>query len=287
MPIAQPLRLDRLTKGIFSVVNSVVSPATVGWSYGQSAFEQRGADLVNIQPANGPTMWSQNGKRGRVIVPFDSITLDVTGSTSGTRNVIKSNNIDFFVDGDGVLDAEGIRDAFLTLLNADPTNDPWIAAAGVNPSELVITPNSFGSVFSLEIVGELAAVSQTLSDEAALLTEGTRVWTFTIECFSKDRTLRGGAWSLMSTIEGIFESEEHIETLNSFGVAVWDKGLATDISAIAGANWETRVTLDVQFAMRSAKVEAVDQIETVQGIINALSSGGSIIATQTFNVATP
>lgn len=287
MPVVQPLRLDRFSKGIFTVVSDVMTGVSVGWSYGQSAFEQRGPSLVNIQPANGPSYWSQNGRRGRVIVPFDDITLDVTGATSGTRNVIKANNIDFFVDGDGVLDEEGIRDAFLTLLNADPTNDPWTAVAGGAPSELVITPNSFGSIFSLELVGELAAISQTLSGEAALLTEGTRVWTMTIECFSKDRTLRGGAWSLMSTIQGIFESEEHIETLNSFGVSVWDKGLATDISAIAGANWETRVTLDVQFAMRSAKVEAVDQIETVQATIQALAGSGAIIATQTFTVATP
>lgn len=286
MPIVNPLRLDRLERGVFSVVDSVMSPATTTWAYGQATFEQVGPNLVNIQPANGPSYWSQKGKRGRVIVPFDDITLDVTGATASVRNVIKVNNIDFFVDGDGVLDAEGIRDAFLVLLNADPTNDPWTAAAGGAPSELVVTPNSFGSVFSLELVGELAALSQTLSGEAALLTEGTRVWTFTIECFSKDRTLRGGAWSLMSTIEGIFESEEHIETLNSFGVAVWDKGLATDISAIAGANWETRVTLDVQFAMRSAKVEAVDQIETVQGIIRALSGSGTIITTQSFTVST-
>lgn len=280
MPINQPLRLDRLQAGVFAVVNGQMAPdATVGWSYGQAAFEQVGPDLIDLQLANGPSFWSQKGKRSSTIAPFDDVTIDVTAATDAVRNIVRVNGIDHAVDGDGVLDPEGIRDAMVALLNANPTEgDTWSAAPGVSTSELVLTPSSFGSVFSLELVGELAATSQTLSGNAARLTTGTRVWTLTIQCFSKNRTPRNGAWALMSEIEGIFEDDDHIETLNSYGVSVWDKGIAADISAIAGANWESRVTLDVQLAMRSAMVKPVDTIETVKATIV------TPIVTQSFEV---
>jgi hypothetical protein len=90
----------------------------------------------------------------------------------------------------------------------------------------------------------------------------------------------------MSRIESIFETADYVDTLSEYGIGIWNKGIATDISAIAGANWESRVTIDVQMAMRSALVRPVDQIETVLGTINALGSGGSIISTTSF-VATP
>jgi len=286
MPIDQPLRLDRLQLGVFGVLSAALPSSTVGWAYGQAAFEGLTPELVNVQMANGPSYWTQKGKRSRVFQPFDSVTLDVTGSTSGVRNIVRVNGIDNAVDGDGLLDPEGIRDALVVLLNAD-TNDPWTAAPGGAPSELVLTPDSLGTIYSLELAGELAALSQVISSSAARITQGTRVFTITIECFSKDREPRNGAWSLMSTIEGVFEDEDHIETLNSFGVSVWDKGIAADISAIAGANWESRVTLDVQMAMRSALVKAVSTIETVNATINVKGDFGTIIATQTFTVAVP
>lgn len=285
MPISDPLRLDRLQKGVFSVLEDAMAPADVGWAYGQAAFEQRGADLVNITMSNGPSYWTQKSVRGLPIQPFDDITIDVTAATADVRDVISVNCIDYFVDVIAQT-PEQIRDEFIVLLNAD-AGDPWAVTPGGNPSELVLTPTSFGDVWSIELTGELAALSQTLSGEIALLTQGTRVFTITIECFSKNRFPRNGAWSLMSKIEGVFEAEEYIQTLDSFGVAVWDKGIATDISAIAGANWESRVTLDVQMAMRSALVRPVDQIETVQGTINALGDESTIIATQTFTVAAP
>lgn len=286
MPLDSPIRLDRLQRGMFEALSDALSPATVGWSYGQAAFEGVGDELVSLQMASGPSYWTQKHKRGRLILPFDSLTLEVTDATPTTRDIVTVNGIDHAVDVVAQT-PEQIRDELLALLNADPANDPWSAAAGGSPSELVITPSSFGSVFSVELFGELAEVSQTTSGDAALLTEGTRVFTITIQCFSKSREPRNGAWSLMSRVESVFETEEYVQQLDAYGLGLWDKGIATDISAIAGANWESRVTLDVEVAMRSAQVRPVDQIETVQATINARGDDGNIIATTTFTVASP
>jgi hypothetical protein len=284
MPISAPLRLDRLQKGVFLAIADAMAPASVGWSYGQAAFEQLGPELINLQMANGPSYWTQRGKRGSTILPFDSLTLDVTASTPGKRDIVSLNGIEFFVDVVAQT-PEQIRDELIVSLNAD-ANDPWSAAPGVAVSELVITPASFGAIWSAEVSGEIEALSQVVSGNAATLTQGTRVFNITIECFSKEREPRNGAWALMSRIESIFETADYVDTLSEYGVALWNKGIATDISAIAGANWESRVTIDVQMAMRSALVRPVDHIETVLGTINALGSGGSIISTTSF-VATP
>jgi len=286
MPLANPIRLDRLQQGLFLALSDALAPATVGWVYGQAAFETVGPELVSLQMANGPSYWTQKHKRGRVILPFDSLTLNVAGSTPDVRDIVRVNGIDHAVDVVAQT-PEQIRDELVSLLNANPDNDPWSAAAGGSPSELVLTPTSFGSVFSVELVGELAEVSQVASGEAALLTEGTRVYTITVQTFSKQREPRNGAWSLMARVESVFETEEYVEQLESFGVALWDKGIAADISAIAGANWESRVTVDLQVAMRSAQVRPVDQIEQVKTTFTARGDDGNIIAIRNLSIASP
>lgn len=288
MALGTVLRLDRFQQAIFDALSdSLGSGIDVGWAYGQAAFEQRGADLVNLKMSGGPSQWTRKRKRGRPILPFDDVTLKVTAAVPDTRNTIRVNDFAFFKDVVSVDSPETVRDALVVLLNADPTNDPWVATPAAAVDELVITPNSFGDIFSLELVGDLAAVSQTLSGNAGLLTRGTRVFDIEIECFSKGREPRNGAWNIMSKVLATFEAEEYIETMRAFGVSVWDKGVATDISAIAGANWESRATIDVQMTMQSVFVRPVEAIETVGIDFTALNSEGTIIDTQTTIVSTP
>lgn len=287
MPIASPIRLDRLQEGVFTILGDAVSPAQVGWAYGQGAFESMPGDLVNVTMSSGPTQWARKAKRGSILLPFDTITIEVTQAVIDTRNLIRVNGIDYFIDTQVAMTVEDIRDTLVVALNSDPDNDPWTAAAGVPVDELVITPNFLGSVFSLELVGDLVGVSQTISGDAVLVTKGTRVFTLGIESFSKSREPRNGAWNLTSKVLAAFEAEDYIETLAGFGVGVWDKGTATDISAIAGANWESRVAVDVQVAMKSVFVRPVDQIETVEIDLTVLSDENTVIDTETIIVSSP
>jgi len=287
MPLGNPLRLDRFQRGLMAVVKDAMGPGvSVTWAMGQAVFESLESEIVAISLPNGPGYFNQNHARATTILPFDDITIDVTGATAGTRNIIAINCIDYAVDADGVLTDEDIRDAFVTLLNADP-DDPWSAANGPSSTELVITPDSFGAIWSLELLGQLAATGQTVSGDAASLTQGTRVMTAQFQCFSKNRTIRGCAAALMSRIQSIFESPNYTSQLSGWGIGVWDKGPSVDISAIAGANWESRYSMDVQMAMRSAIVEPVDQIETINATLLIDCPPGTTIATEQFTVTAP
>jgi len=287
MPLQAPLRLDRFQQGLFSVVSDAMGPTTsVTWGLGQAVYESLEAELVVLTVPNGPGYFNQNHARATTILPFDSITIDVTGATAGVRDVISVNCIDYFVDADGVITDEDIRDAFVIALNEN-SNDPWSAADGAGSTELVITPDSFGAIWSLEILGELAAISQTVSGNAASLTQGTRTITVGIQCFAKNRTLRAGAAAMIAKIQSIFEDPGYSADLSVFGIGVWDKGPCVDISAIAGANWESRYSMDVQMAMRSAITRPVDHIETINATIYGECPPGTVIATETFTVTAP
>jgi hypothetical protein len=68
------------------------------------------------------------------------------------------------------------------------------------------------------------------------------------------------------------------QELTRLGVALGGKGAVIDLSAIAGANWETRVQSDVALFARYVSVEPVDQIETVTTTITA--DPGNIVVSQ-------
>ena len=38
----------------------------------------------------------------------------------------------------------------------------------------------------------------------------------------------------MSRVESVFETEEYVQQLDAYGLGLWDKGIATDISATYG-----------------------------------------------------
>lgn len=260
--IISPTRLDKLQEGLYTVLQGRLSPVQVGWAYGQGAFESMPTDLLNLTVSTGPTPFSRKGARGTTFLPYTSITLQVTGSTEGVKTIVTLNEYDFAYEallGDTI---EIVRDNLLLTLNSNPENDPWTAAA-LDLDKIVITPNAFADVWETSLHGEIQAIEQVVPGTVALKTVGTRTFTINLQAFSKARSPRSGAWRIMDKVLTVFEDPVLNEDLYAYGIAVWDKGTPTDISAIAGANWESRVSVDVDIAMRSVATRSVDHIETL------------------------
>jgi hypothetical protein len=79
------------------------------------------------------------------------------------------------------------------------------------------------------------------------------------------------------------QSEDYISTTRHFGVGVWTKGVVSDLSAIAGAQWETRASFDLSIAAKAVWVRPVDRVESVNATLNTAGP-----ATQTvFTVNAP
>jgi hypothetical protein len=104
-----------------------------------------------------------------------------------------------------------------------------------------------------------------------------------VQAYSKGREPRTGAWALLQRALGAVQSEDYVSTMRQFGVGVWTKGVVSDLSAIAGAHWETRASFDLSIAAKAVWVRPVDRVESVNATLNTAGP-----ATQTvFTVSAP
>jgi hypothetical protein len=81
-----------------------------------------------------------------------------------------------------------------------------------------------------------------------------------VEAFSKDRDL--GAFHVISGAREKLRRQTGAEHLAAFGIGPWTVGDVLDLSSIAGAHWETRAQLSVQFALGAFDVQPIQPIES-------------------------
>ena len=267
-------RLDRLQAGFFSVFTAEIPNTSVQWAYQQPSFEQLQSNMINIELLTGPTKIYLTRARGRTILPPTSITLSVPSVIVGKRYYVEINDFLFFHDAIGGDTVDTIRDALVVAINTDP-NDPYSASSTVNPGEFTILPESFGSIWQVAISSNITVIDLTLSNTPVLLTEGTRDLTVNLQTFSKSPSPRTGAWSIMDKIQDITETQELVDQLwDVFGIRIIDFGVVTNLSAIAGASWESRCTSDVRVQLRSQHTRATEAIESVNFTIQTKAPGG-------------
>lgn len=286
MSIFAPLRLDRMSTALFNALTEATDADTVTWSYGTGSWETMGANVVSMTMSGPPAYHNLSGARGTGLVPPTSVDIGVSGTTSGVLNIIEVNDFAYGYETQVGDDADVIRDGLIASLNSDPL-DPFTASIG-GAGIVRIVPDSFGAIWEMAIRGQLSLSDLTLSDDAVLLTQGTKRMVVDIECFSKGTELHNGANALMSQVEAALEATDIVNDMAKLGLAVWGKGTPIDLSAIAGAFWETRALIPVTFAMVSSFTRPVSTIETVVVTTNfRLISGGPIIQTETTTVTAP
>ena len=238
------VRLDRLQQGLFEALGDVAT--NVLWTQTQVPQSEVSGDLLTLNLTSGPSLGLRQGARGVVLLPADSVVVRVDAATVTTRNVVVLNDFPYYRDtvaGDTVT---AIRDALLALINV---------------GELAVTASTDGS-------DGIALTADTFfSDNAVLETVGTSTCLVTVQCYSKGREPRNGAWALADAALDKLQQTQILEELTRFGLGLWDKGGIVNLSGIAGGGWESRAAFDLLVAARSVNVRPVDQIETVTGSI--------------------
>lgn len=276
MPVT--LRLDRLQEALVGVLDAAVgADAEVGWAYGEALWGSNfpSAQCVNLTMLGGPTQFIRNHARGSAVRLPTSLLLTVDSASAGVRYRIQINDFTYFHDAllaDSVTD---IRDALLGWIQGD-TESPYTAAAsGIDG--ITVTPAYAGAVWQ-------TAVSQLISadvtgDDAYLVTRGTRTMAVSMGCFSRGRSPRDGAWALASRVESAFERQTHADFLAAYGVGVWGKGPAVDLSTVDNGHWLSRVQFDVTFAMQSVFTTAIDTIESLDYSVSLLQPSVTVAGT--------
>jgi hypothetical protein len=260
--MATPVRIDRIEEALFTILQAQTT-ADVAWAYGQPTFEQRATNIVDLIMTAPPTGKHQGLAGGLVFQPFTSATYRVTTNTEGDAVQLEINeDITVRVDVQAGQSLEDVRNALVARLSSNPEFDPWTAAPGAAVDELVLTPTEFASVYKVVLLSGVAFVSAVEPDAFAELYEQEMDFTVQLQSFSKHRSLSRGASAISTQLQGLFRVQNTHDLLQKYGIAVVNVGPAVDISAIAGSNWETRASFDVDFAVQMRQTAPVDVIDS-------------------------
>jgi hypothetical protein len=281
MSLSTPLRLDRIQKALFETLADACAPTLVAWGYSELAWETVPDEgLISLTMVGGPSPFIRSGKRGALLNAADSILLTVASVGLG-RYLIHLNDFSYYTDGVGGDTLTTIRDRLVDLINADALETATASPSGGD--SLLLTADELGGLRSLTISGPLTAGAPVLDGRSVLLTEGAQNMLVNVQAYAKGREPRDGAWSLIQRALATVQSEDYVSTMRHFGVGVWTKGVVSDLSAIAGAHWETRVSFDLSIAAKAVWVRPVDRVESVNATLNTAGP-----ATQTvFTVNAP
>lgn len=266
MTLSLPLRLDRVQRALFETLGDAVAPVRVAWAYSEETFESVPDEgLIDLTMIGGPQPFIRSGKRGSILNAVDAITITVDSVGTG-RYVIRLNDFSYFTDGVGGDTTTTIRDRLRDAINADPLETATASDAGA--SGLTLAADELGGLRSLTLSGALSAGPPTLDGRSVLVTEGAQNMLINVQAFSPCREPRNGAWALIQRALAVVQSEDYVETMRALGVGVWTKGVVTDLTAIAGAHWESRASFDLSIAAKAVWVREVDRIETVKATLN-------------------
>jgi hypothetical protein len=283
MPIASPIRFGALQAGLVAAFQEACGPnITVGWAYGESVYDSSNypnkGDLINLTLTDGPTYSNRFGAAGTAYLPPSSILITITASQG--MYVLEVNNQSFRFEASNSSTVNNIRDGLLASIAAalDPLS--FTAAATLTQGQILLTPTFLGGVYQCSVIspgGNNMVGVPTISPNAVLLTSSSRLFTVTVQAFSKNKSPRNGAWDIISKCEALLEDSTYTTTFNDRGFTIMGKGTAVDLSNVDNGHWQSRVQFPFTVNMRSAYVRPIDQISTVNIQVDGVAPSTNVI----------
>ena len=280
--IGAPIRYDRMRRAFFSVLSDALGPdVTVKWSRDSVPRDDTKGDLVAITPAGG--LGSNADRAGSfVILSPDTITFTVDTATVGDRYSLYLNHYAYRYDAVALDTPTDIRDALLALAVAD-TRSPYAATAS-GADGILVTPTSSGDLWQADALPSASWTVVQGATNPAVVTQRQMLQNLTIGCFSKATNPEDGAHVLDARVRAALRANQYLETWQNEGVALGVRGPFADLSAIAGANWETRTSFDLSVGLESVTSELIDDIATISNTITFKDLDGSTILTETYSM---
>jgi len=277
-----PLALNRVQLALFEAISTMVSPTTVAWAYGEQPFDQLPSTLVNLTLA-GFDAGIRRIARGRVVLPLTSATLDLPSVAAGDLLSIRLNGRVFRFEATGT-GPTAARDGMLAELTG-PLEVEGVVCAASGASALAFAPDT-SPIWDLVPSSEFTVAAFSTSDDAVEVVERTHTLSVQVDCYSKGREPRNGAWVLASQARATFEAQDLVDEMSDRGLGVLSLGPVIDTSAVAGGFWESRCSFDVELSTPANFTRPVDVVETVTGALELATPSGSLI-TQNITVNSP
>jgi hypothetical protein len=256
--------IDRLQRGLFTALSGVAD--VVSWAGGE---QPRGTgSLLSLAIA---------GSSSRVLsvlrlYPADAAEIQVGTVEPGDLAAVDLNGYRVRHHVSTTETPEDVRDALMVRLAQAETG---IGVSPVGTDTIALSASSVsGSIWSLAAVGVATVVEDSVATmtDAVEVTFSRELYAVEFEAFSRLREPRHSAHGIITQARARIASQNHVDALSLLGVQAWTVGDAVDISAIAGAHWESRARLAVECALRAVSVEAVSTIESATIAIEAVAA---------------
>lgn len=278
-------RLDLLQSRLKAEIVSVMPGDTpVTWTEQGFRPPLDGKPYVTLSMLAGPRQTNRSRARARPINLPSNVALTVSQVDVGKRYFVRCNQVQYWYDAVSGDTLTTVRDKLANKLqDSIRGTEPYVAAVESGSDGLVLTPAELGGLWDLNISGSLTAVVGALS--AYKINDSPRVATVTIQAFSRETTPRKGASSDMNKIVSMLEDETAIDRFTAAGIAIWTRGVVIPVSAVvADTTFESRSSIDVDFALRSVTVRPVETITQADITTQGRFDGGPVVHTNSFSV---
>lgn len=259
------VRLGRMQRALFEALDGVAD--VVAWGRGTPP---RGAGS-HLSMALGRCVSRPVAKAE--LFPISTVQLRVTGAPALGLARARLNGLDVRRDIGAAETIEEVRDAFLVAMGA-AEDAGRVTVAAVGTDRIDVSSAVLGGLWALSAGGALEEVdaSRELAASAVKIQISREVHEVTLAAFSRDTAPRSSAHAIMTLARARLESPARKLAMAALGTQGWAKGDAIDLSAIAGANWESRAELPIECAYRSVHVEPLDVIESAEFTIEAVAA---------------
>lgn len=282
--IPAPIRFDRMRDALFGIFSDALGPdVTVKWSRDSVPRDRTKANMLVLTPAGGPT--TQQNARGRYKV-LSPLTVDITIDTA-TVGVLYSLYLNAHayryeaVGGDG---PDDIRDALVADIVAD-TRSPFSAANGAGAGQFIVTGDATSAIWQLNFLPASLVTIVLGTETPTLVTERQALQTLTIGCFSKDMHLEDSAHDMAAKADAALRMQQYQLTLTEADVTVSTRGTVIPLSAIAGADWESRTSQDIVFGLTSVTSEPTNTIDSVDYSVTFKDLQGNVILVDQYQIS--
>lgn|GEM_PF-3121142 len=252
------IRLDLLQSVLGELVETGTGE-TVLWCYGEPPFD--GGDLISLRVLSGPTA-EQTFARGYNLQPPSEIVLTID-ATPGKLARMVVNSIPYQHEVAALDTPATVRAALIAAVQTDP-EAAFTAVAHADADKLRLVPAALGSIWAARITGPLTA-DVTLADALVKVTKSRRRVVVNVQAYSKTKTVRGGAAKMTARALAVLESPAAAQALQESTIGIYGMSSPVDLSAIAGAHWETRSAFDLILNIQAVTITPVYQIGQLAG----------------------
>lgn len=273
--IVAPVRFDRMRRALFAALSDALGAGvTLKWSRDSVQRDLTMPAMVVLSPMGGLAGEAERSG-GRIALSPDSVSYTLDSVAVGERHSLYLNDYAYRHDVAALETIEDVRDALLAQISADAAS-PYTAVA-VGTDEIVVTATPAGSIWETHAMPASRWTVVQGVTQAVIVTQRQVTQRISIGCYSKSTTAEGGALSLAAIVRAALRMHAYQEDLDNAGVSLMARSPVVDLSAIAGAAWETRCSFDLDVGLAAVTSELVDTIEDVTITTTYEGADGSTI----------